>query len=200
MIFIPSIKILMFRRSNIFHHFGILIYWSQSHVLGSIIRETGKYYLGSGEYFESTLGNIDIDTKYLRVPYLDPCDNSEMTVHVWTLVTRLLTEAGFWHRISIVTPENGLQTVTTVRCKVIGYCGVWDGDRDLVCRNRSKTHNPNHTINGRNTHLRSDQFSKFWFISWYVSHLWFTMGGLPGRWFLGSWTIPSPWRMQRKHR
>ena len=37
----------------------------------------------------------------------DPCDNSETSVRARSLVTRLLTQTAFWHRIPLMTLENG---------------------------------------------------------------------------------------------
>ena len=57
----------------ILHHFGILVcncIDHNPHVFGSIVRESGKYCFGVWEVFWTTLGSIDIDTKFLRVPCL----------------------------------------------------------------------------------------------------------------------------------
>ena len=56
-----------------------------------------------------------------------PWDNSEMCVRARSLVTRLLTQTGF------LTSD-----VTRSWPSKMDKCDVWDGDRALVRRNRSK--------------------------------------------------------------
>ena len=99
MIFIQNINILRFFQSNFTPLWDSDVLISHNpHMLGSIVRETGKYALfgglGSGKYLEVPWEVLfDIDTKYLRVPA--PClitNRHNMKLHN-DVVTQLIEDS-----------------------------------------------------------------------------------------------------------